>query len=98
MVDLALTDSSALLAGSTRLRRSHWMDRAFHRLTFICALFVLLMFAGIIAALVSGAWPAIAAFGLGFLVTEAWNPVTGRFGALAPIYGTLVTSLLAMLI
>ena len=37
-------------------------------------------------------------FGFGFLVTESWNPVTEKFGALAPIYGTLVTSLIAMLI
>ena len=37
-------------------------------------------------------------FGFGFLVTEAWNPVTEKFGALAPIYGTLVTSFIAMLI
>src|SRR6202008_2788078 len=44
-----------------------------------------------------GAWPALQTFGFGFLVTEVWNPVTEKFGALAPIYGTLVTSALAML-
>ena len=38
-----------------------------------------------------------APFGLPFLWTEAWNPVTEKFGALAPIYGTLVTSAIAML-
>src|SRR5439155_25250108 len=37
-------------------------------------------------------------FGFNFLVEERWNPVTERFGALAPIYGTLVTSFIAMLI
>jgi phosphate transport system permease protein len=42
--------------------------------------------------------PAIRAFGLNFLVTEAWNPVTEKFGAMAPVYGTIVTSLVAMAI
>ena len=99
MVDFALTDNAAVFSStSARLRRSYRHDRTFHRLTFASAFFVLVMFVGIIASLVAGAWPAITAFGLGFLVTEAWNPVTERFGALAPIYGTLVTSLIAMLI
>ena len=45
-----------------------------------------------------GSLPAIRAFGFGFLVTERWNPVTENFGAMAPIYGTIVTSFIAMLI
>ena len=68
------------------------------RLTLGSALLVALLFVGIIWSLLGGAWPAIKAFGFGFLITEAWNPVTERFGALAPIYGTLVTSAIAMLI
>ena len=44
------------------------------------------------------AWPAIAKFGLAFFVTNVWNPVKHQFGALVPIYGTLVTSAIAMLI
>src|SRR4029077_16356390 len=51
----------------------------------------------VIVALIDGSLPAFRAFGLGFLVTERWNPVTEQFGALAPIYGTLITSLIAML-
>ena len=98
MVDLVLANDVSMAHSSARLHRSYRQDRIFHRLTLACALFVLLMFAAIIVSLVSGAWPAIAAFGFGFLVTEAWNPVTQRFGALAPIYGTIVTSLIAMLI
>jgi phosphate transport system permease protein len=47
---------------------------------------------------VIGALPALRQFGFAFLVTEAWNPVTEKFGALAPIFGTLVTSAIAMLI
>src|SRR3954454_22776452 len=42
--------------------------------------------------------PALRAFGWNFIASQSWNPVTERFGALAPIYGTLVTSLIAMLI
>jgi phosphate transport system permease protein len=52
----------------------------------------------VIVALVEGAWPAFAKFGVGFLFSESWNPVKENFGALAPIYGTLVTSVIAMLI
>jgi phosphate transport system permease protein len=62
------------------------------------AMLVLLTLGGIIVALAHGAWPALSTFGLAFFDTEIWNPVTERFGALAPIYGTLVTSLIAMLI
>jgi len=59
---------------------------------------VLLLLAGVIASLAYGAWPALKAFGFDFLVTQVWNPVTQKFGALAPIYGTVVTSIIAMLI
>jgi phosphate transport system permease protein len=45
-----------------------------------------------------GSVPALKAFGIGFIGSEVWNPVTEEFGALAPIYGTLVTSLIAMVI
>jgi phosphate transport system permease protein len=55
-------------------------------------------FAGIIVSLISGSLPAWREFGLNFFIEERWNPVTERFGALAPIYGTVVTSLIAMLI
>ena len=62
------------------------------------ALAVLIIFGGVIVSLVFGAMPAMKAFGLGFITTEAWSPTRERFGALAPIYGTLVTSAIAMLI
>ena len=59
---------------------------------------VLVILGGVIVALITGAWPALSTFGLTFLVDESWNPVTERFGAIAPIYGTIVTSLIAMVI
>jgi phosphate transport system permease protein len=57
---------------------------------------VLMILGGVIASLIYGALPALRKFGFGFIVNGAWNPVTENFGALAPIYGTLVTSLIAM--
>ena len=59
---------------------------------------VLLLLGGVIAALVIGAAPALSTYGFSFFVSESWNPVTEKFGALAPVYGTLVTSFIAMLI
>ena len=75
-----------------------WGDRVFHALTLFFAAGVLLILSGVIVALVVGALPALEHFGFGFVVADVWNPVTERFGALAPIYGTLVTSAIAMLI
>ena len=77
-----------------RLRRG---DIIFHNITFVAAVFVLVMLSAIGISLIIGAWPAMQAFGFGFLASESWNPVTERFGGLAPIYGTLVTSFIAML-
>ena len=61
-------------------------------------LLVLVILGGVIVALIVGSMPALRAFGLDFLIDESWNPVTERFGAIAPIYGTIVTSLIAMVI
>ena len=73
-------------------------DTAFRILTRAAALAVLGLLGGVIFSLIVGALPALQAFGFNFLIEERWNPVTERFGALAPIYGTLVTSFIAMLI
>jgi phosphate transport system permease protein len=89
---IALPERAALV------RRSGARDARFRLLTLTAAVIVLGIFVGVIASLVIGAMPAIKAFGLGFLTTDAWNPVTEKFGALASIYGTVVTSFLAMFI
>jgi phosphate transport system permease protein len=73
-------------------------ERVFRAATFIAALLVLLILGGVAISLLRGAWPALSHFGFAFVTREIWNPVTDQFGALAPIYGTLVTSLIAMLI
>ena len=81
-----------------RLSRERSVERIFRSGTFVAALLVLLLLGGVTISLVHGGWPALAHFKLAFLTTEIWNPVSEKFGALAPVYGTLVTSLIAMLI
>ena len=71
-------------------------DAAFRNITRLAAIAVLIILGGVIVSLIIGAAPALQAFGFNFLVEQRWNPVTERFGALAPIYGTVVTSLIAM--
>jgi phosphate transport system permease protein len=80
------------------LQRLRLGDAAFRHITRAAAVTVLVILGGIIVSLVLGAWPALRTFGVGFLFEQSWNPVTERFGAIAPIYGTVVTSLIAMLI
>jgi phosphate transport system permease protein len=73
-------------------------DAFFRRLTQSAALVVLLILGGVIASLIQGSIPAFREFGFGFFTTEVWNPVTEKFGAAAAIFGTLVTSSIAMII
>ncbi len=80
------------------LRRFKIGESTFRTATFLAAMLVLVLLGGVILSLVLGSIPAIKQFGFGFLTTQSWNPVTEKFGAIAPIYGTIVTSLIAMLI
>jgi len=102
VADLALQGgaigSGVASARSKALSKLKLGDNAFRHLTRAAAVFVLLLLSGVILSLVIGSWPALMKFGAGFLVSERWNPVTENFGALAPIYGTVVTSLIAMVI
>ena len=98
MVDAVLTEPAILSQRTVTIRQSRRSDRAFMQLTQMAAIVVVVMFIGIAWALTKGAMPAIHAFGFSFIWTEAWNPVTEKFGALAAMYGTLVTSIIAMLI
>ncbi len=74
------------------------LDLFFSRGTKICAFLVLIIILAIMLALFIGAWPALKKFGFSFITSTKWNPVTEEFGALISIYGTLVTSIIAMLI
>jgi phosphate transport system permease protein len=94
----AVVEPLAGLADSSVVRRNRLLDTLVASLTRIAAIAVLLLLGGVIIALIDGAWPALKAFGIPFLYTESWNPVTEVFGAAAPVYGTVITSLIAMLI
>lgn len=80
------------------LRREARTEGIFRSATLISALFVLALLAGVILALIYGAWPALKTFGFGFISGQKWNPVTDIYGAAGPLYGTVVTSLIALLI
>ncbi len=94
-------DAAAFVSESdidARLSRQKVWDRVFREITRFFALAVLALLALILGSLISGSLPAFKAFGWKFLTTAEWNPVTEKFGALAPVYGTLMTSFLALLI
>ncbi|MDO4250032.1 MAG: phosphate ABC transporter permease subunit PstC [Moraxella sp.] len=78
------------------LKRQLFLDKCFVGTTRAFALLVLLILGGILVSLIIGAYPAMKAFGLGFLTSAEWDVVAGEYGALAPIYGTLVTSVIAL--
>ncbi|WP_377807823.1 phosphate ABC transporter permease subunit PstC [Azospirillum sp. A29] len=96
MTEIARTLTDAHASTARRARRQRLQDAAFRNATLAFALLVLLILGGVTVSLIDGALPALRAFGFGFVGTEVWNPVSEQFGALAPIYGTLVTSVIAM--
>jgi phosphate transport system permease protein len=102
VVDVALQGGAMPVAQAVDrcevLQRLRLRDTGFRYLTRAAALAVLIILSGIIVSLVHGSWPALRTFGVSFLYREVWNPVTNQFGAIAPIYGTIVTSIIAMLI
>ncbi|WP_406625047.1 phosphate ABC transporter permease PstC [Acidovorax sp. SDU_ACID1] len=82
---------SSMVSGVLADRIFGWMARG-------AALLTLSLLLGILASLVYGAWPSIQQYGLGFLTSSAWDPVQNEYGGLVMIYGTLATSLIALLI
>ncbi len=102
MVDVVLSERLAVAAGagarSKVLDRLRLDDSIFRLLTRAAAMGVLLLLSGVMVSLILGSIPAIKAFGFGFLLSQRWNPVTNIFGALPAIYGTILTSFIAMLI
>ena len=102
MTEAALQSVSEMKVGATdragALRRFMVGDAVFRGATLVSALVVLLLLGGVILSLIVGSLPVIRTFGLGFLTNQSWNPVTDKFGAVPAIYGTVVTSVIAMLI
>jgi phosphate transport system permease protein len=80
------------------LLSSVFADRLFALLARGAALMTLALLLGILLSLVIGAWPSIQAYGVGFLTSSVWDPVQNEYGGLVMIYGTLATSLIALLI
>ncbi|MBZ5522286.1 MAG: phosphate ABC transporter permease subunit PstC [Acidobacteriia bacterium] len=82
---------------SRQLRAQEIADCTFRGITFLCAGLVLVTMGAILVALAWGSFPALRAFHFSFFTRDVWNPVTDQFGAIAAIYGTLVTSAIALL-
>jgi phosphate transport system permease protein len=74
------------------------LDPFFEAVCFACATLLLAAIGWVLLSLVAGAWPAMQKFGVGFLFTKSWNPVTEVYGAAGPVVGTLITSVLALII
>ncbi len=79
-------------------KRQQLLDIVFKYLTQFFALLVLFALLGIIASLVINASPALSQFGFGFFTTVEWDIINGEFGGLIAIYGTVMTSIVALLI
>lgn len=101
MSEVVLQQAAAPSAAADRSRaltRMALVDSMFRQATRGAAVIVLVILGGVIISLVYGSLPAMKTFGFGFLVSQSWNPVTENFGALPAIYGTIMTSAIAMLI
>jgi phosphate transport system permease protein len=96
-IDQAASDASfAALRSTMRVQRIQ--DFFFHKITLLFAATVLLALVGIIVSLAVGAAPAFREFGASFITTVEWDPVGDKYGALIAIWGTLSTSLIALLV
>ncbi len=91
-------DASALAEQARRVAAFGFQDRLFKAVTFSFAALVMLALAGILASLLIKAWPTLEAYGLSFLVGTRWAPNEEVYGAVIAIYGTLVTSGIALAI
>ena len=80
------------------VKRQRWQDFFFHKITMSFSLLVLLALAAIIVSLLINAWPAFAKFGLPFLWTVEWDIINQEFGAAIAIFGTIVSSAIALAI
>lgn len=81
-----------------KLAQQRKLDWAFVNTSRFFAFLVLISLTGILISLFIGAMPAMDHFGWKFLTSSQWNPVTNEYGALAPIYGTLMTSFIALIL
>src|SRR5579863_9247881 len=97
------TETSIANPAVTRLdssigRRPRWGDMVFRGLSAACAASILLLLLALAIFMVKGSLPAFAAHGWRFVIDRMWDPTGNRYGALAFIYGTVYTSLIALAI
>ncbi len=92
------TGREQLFSRRRRPAGERMLDIVFRQLTLALAAVVAIVLLAIFLTLIQGSHEAIASFGLRFLTTSAWDPVNESYGAFVAIYGTLVSSLLALLI
>ena len=81
-----------------QVRKFRLQDRFFHHSTQVFAFVVLATLVGILVSLTLEAWPSLKAFGPSFLWTNVWSVPDDEYGARSAMYGTVVTSVLALLI
>ena len=77
---------------------NHLGDKMFRASLFIAAALILLIVAAMIAMMVNGSLPTVNQFGIGFLIGAEWNPALDKYGALPFIYGTVVSSMIALVL
>jgi len=92
------TSISADMSDNRNVSRTRFGDIIFSRLTLFFGLLIVAILVGLLVALNFDAWPAIQKFGLSFLTSTEWDPVKEEFGALPAIYGTLLSSLIGLVI
>ena len=97
-MEAALSNNSVNPQVLSIARQQRVLDRVFKYSTQFFALSVLLTLLGIIASLIFNAAPALSKFGFGFFTTVEWDIINGEFGGLIAIYGTIITSIIALLI
>ena len=81
-----------------KLATQRKLDWLFVSLTKLFAFLVLASLVGIMITLIVGAIPSMQHFGWGFFTSKNWDPVAGEYGALAPVFGTIVTSVIALIV
>jgi len=92
------SESAGIDLHARQVAKFRLQDKFFHYSTQLFALVVLASLLGILVSLAIEAWPSLKAFGPDFLWTNVWSVPDDEYGALAAIYGTVVTSVLALLI
>ncbi len=80
------------------VKKQRIQDFLFHKVTMLFAILVLIALAAILVSLMISAWPAFKKFGIDFIWTVEWDIINEDFGAAIAIYGTLISSVIALLI